>query len=145
MAITRPTRQDQYDVTASVTYGGTTHDLGTFDTFSGGEADSEETKYNPGGLAEQLSLGGRRTVGNVTVGRIYDLARDHPLMGWLLAVAGRADLTVVKTPLNPDGVAVPSPLVYRGKLKAVSPPEHDSNSNDAATWEMELSSASVSQ
>lgn len=138
-------REDQYNVTVSVTRGSETRDLGTFDSFDGGEVDSEETKYWPGGLGQQLSLGGRKSVGNVTVGRLYDLARDHPGMGWLMGGVGKADVTVTKTSIDVDSVASGRPLVYRGKLKMLTPPPHDSESSGAAKWEMEISSASVSQ
>lgn len=138
-------REDQFNITVTVNRGGDVRDLGTFDSFSGGEIDSEETKYWPGGMQNQISLGGRRTVGNVTVGRLYDLTRDHPLMGWLIGGVGKADVVITKTSLNVDAVAQRGSLVYSGKLKAVTPPDHDSESNDAAQWEMEVSSASVAQ
>lgn len=138
-------REDQYNVTVIVSRGGTTYDLGTFDKFSGGEADSEETKFWPGGLGEQLSLGGRKTVNNFKVERLYDLSRDHPLMGWLLAGSGKADVVATKTSIDPDGVAQGRPLVYRGKLKQVTPPDHDSESSDAAMYELEVSTATVTQ
>jgi hypothetical protein len=138
-------RQDQYNVTVSVSYGGTTRDLGTFDSFSGGAVDSDETKYWPGGLGQQISLGGRRTVDNVTVGRLYDLSRDHPIMGWLIGGAGKAIVTVTKTSLTVDGAVIGNPLVYTGTMKTVTPPDHDAESSDAATWSMEVTSASVTQ
>lgn len=138
-------RQDQYSVTVTVSYGGTARDLGVFDSLSGGEIDSEETKFWPGGLGQQISLGGRRTVNNITVGRLYDLVRDHPNMGWLAGGIGKADVTVTKTSINVDGVGVGNPLVYRGKLKQLTPPEHDSESSDAAIYELEISSATVTQ
>jgi hypothetical protein len=138
-------RQDQFNITVTMAYGGVTRELGTFDTFSGGEVDSEETKYWPGGMANQISLGGRKTVGNVTVGRLYDLVRDHPLMGWILGGVGKAEITVNKASMNIDSQVISNALVYQGKLKAVTPPEHDSESSDASTWEMEVSSATVKQ
>jgi hypothetical protein len=138
-------REDQYDVTVSVAYGGRTIDLGTFDSFSGGEVDSEETKYYPGGMEQQLSLGGRRTVNNFTVGRLYKLDRDHPLMGWLLGGVGKASVTATKTSLTIDDTAVSNPLVYTGTVKTVTPPDHDSQSSDPAVWTMEVTSATVAQ
>ena len=138
-------REDQFNVTVTVKRGGTVKDLGTFDTFDGGEIDSEETKYWPGGLANQLSLGGRRSVSNLTVGRLYDLARDHPNMGWLAGGVGKADVIVTKTSIDIDGNAFGRPLIYEGKMKQLTPPNHDSESNDAAVYEIEVSSASVTQ
>lgn len=142
-------REDQYNVTVTVSYvrDGTrqTQSLGTFDGFTGGDVDSEETKFWPGGLGQQISLGGRRTVNNFTVSRLYDLVRDHPLMGWLMGGVGKADVTATKQPLTIDGAATGRPLVYQGKLKSVTPPDHDSESGSAAKFEMEISSASVTQ
>lgn len=138
-------RQDQYDVAVSVTIDSVTKDLGTFDKFDGGEVDSEEALYHPGGMAEAIQLGGRVNVGNVTVSRLYDLTRDHPIIGWLIGGAGRGEVTVTKTSLTVDKHAVLNPLVYNGKLKRVAPPTHDSESSDAALFELEISSATVAQ
>lgn len=139
-------REDQYNVTVSVTrIGQPVRDFGTFDTFDGGDVDSEETKYHPGGLADQVSLGGRRTVNNVTVGRLFTLDRDLQHMGWLFDGVGKADVVVTKQSIDVDGNASGAPLVYSGKLKSVTPPSHDSESSDAARWEMEISSATVTQ
>lgn len=142
-------REDQYNVTVSVKRiingAAEVRDLGTFDKMTGGGKDSEETKFNPGGLGETLALGGRSSVDNVVCSRLYNLARDHPAMGWLLGGVGKADVTVTKTSLDVDGNAFGRPLVYSGKLKAVTPPEPDSESSDAALFELEVSSASVTQ
>lgn len=138
-------RQDQYNVTVSVTYNGETKDLGTFDKLTGGEVDSEETKFFPGGMGEAISLGGRKTVGNVTVSRLYDLARDHSIAYWLIAASGKGDATVTKQPLDVNGNTYGRPLVYKGKLKAFTPPDHDSTESGEAMFELEVSSATVTQ
>jgi hypothetical protein len=134
--------QNQYDVTVSVDDpNGTLGQLGTFDTMTGGEVDSEDLKYRPGGMAATVSLGGTKTVGNVVVGRLYRLNRDHPIIHRMTQLVGRANVTVSKQPLDADGNAYGQPLVYTGKLKTVTPPEVDSNADDAAVWTMEISSA----
>jgi hypothetical protein len=69
-----PVREDTVLVTVSVD----DRDLGIFDQKTGGEIDSEESKYNPGGMVGEISLGGRRTIGNVTVERYYDALRSRP-------------------------------------------------------------------
>ena len=56
--------------------------------------DSEEAKYRPGGMAAEISLGGLRTIGNVTVGRYLDSQRDWPLVKWLASRTGMARGTV---------------------------------------------------
>lgn len=138
-------RQDQYNVTASIKIAGETRDLGTFDKFDGGEIDSEEALYYPGGMARAIQLGGRVNVTNVVLSRLYDLMRDHPLMGWLIGGVGKGEVTVTKTSLTVDGAAIPNPLVYQGKLKRNTPPPHDSESSDPALYEIEISSATVTQ
>ena len=132
-------RQDQYAV--GVTIAGV--DLGVWDSLDGGEVDSEEAKYRPGGMAPQVSLGGYRTVNNVTVARLYRLDRDHQIAHWLLDQVGASDVTVTKQPLATDGSAFGKPIVYQGKLKQVTLPTHDSESSDAAKVELEVSSAST--
>lgn len=129
-------RQDTYSVTVSLDGD----DTGVWDKMDGGALDSEETKYKPGGLAPEVSLGGTVTVENVTVSRLYDLDRDHRgLVSSLLNRVGKGRCVVKKQPLDPDGVAVGDPLVYRGVLKAVTPPPVDSESNSAGLLEIEVS------
>jgi hypothetical protein len=112
--------------------------LGVFDTMKGGEVDSDEQKYRPGGMADPVSLGGAVTMGNVTVSRLYVLERDHATIHQLLSVVGKAGITVSKQPLDTNRVPYGRPLVYTGKIKTVTPPEHDSTSSDPAMLEIEF-------
>ena len=127
-------RSDQYNVTAVVDG----KDLGTFDKFSGGEVDSEETRYRPGAMGSPIALGGAVTVGNVTISRLYDLAREQGIIHWLIGRAGKGAVVINKQPLDVDGNAYGRPLVYTGMLKQINPPEHDSESSDAALLELEM-------
>jgi len=127
-------RQDQYDVRVSV--DGV--DLGTFDTLTGGEIDSEETTYKPGAMGSRISLGGSVNIGNVTVERLYDLTRDHLTVHWLISRAGKGWAVVSKQPLDVDGNVFGRSLTYQGRLKQVTPPEHDSESSDAARIGLEI-------
>lgn len=126
-------RQDTYAVKVSVDG----RDLGTWDKMSGGEVDSEETTYRPGGLQDQITLGGARSVGNVTVSKLYDQG-IHSLFHWLVQRTGKANMVVIKQPLDAEGVVFGRPLVYSGKLKRVEAPEVDSGGNDAALIEIEM-------
>ena len=130
-----PTREDTWLVT--VTVGDRA--LGVFDGFSGGEIDSEEALYSPGGMAAEISP--RRPA--------HDRQRDRqPLLrpGARLAadqVARRrrsasARCSIGYTPLDPSGARGGDPLTYSGTLKTVTPPEHDSTGNDAAQIELEF-------
>jgi hypothetical protein len=129
-----PTREDTHLVT--VTVGDRA--LGIFDQKSGGEIDSEESKYNPGGMTGEISLGGRRTIGNVTVERYYDALRDHPLITWLASQSGAARGKIGQAPMDAAGKLRGDPYTYGGTLKTVSPPDVDSTGNDAAKWSMEF-------
>lgn len=132
-------REDLYHVTVSVTdpATGETRDLGTWDKQSGGESDSEETTYKPGGSRRQVSLGGSPTTGNVTVSRIYE--KDvHDVYHWLAERAGRADMRVVRQPTDKAGNAFGRPIVWGGTLKKVAPPDYDSEGTGAALLELEM-------
>lgn len=124
-------RQDQWLVTATV--DGVS--IGIFDKMTGGEITSEETKYAPGGMQPQVSLGGMRSVENVTISR---LARGEDDVHWLFERAGRADMSVTRQPLDADGNAYGRPVTYSGKLQGVTPAEIDSESSDAALLELEM-------
>lgn len=142
MAITAPAREDTYDVTVTVKGAGAAGgdlSLGTFDTMSGGNVEADDSKYRPGGLAAEISLGGLRTVENVTVGRIYDLASDHASIVNLANRVGAAQVIVSKQPLDRSGVKYGSPIVYTGTLVRVGFPDVDSQSSDASMWELEVS------
>jgi hypothetical protein len=128
-------RQDQYNVTVSIDGMG---NLGTWDKFEGGEVDSDEQKYSPGGMAPPVSLGGAVQMGNVTVSRLYVLERDHPVVHTLLSKVGIAQIRVSKQPLDVNKVPYGRPLVYTGKIKTVTPPEHDSTSSDPALIQIEF-------
>jgi hypothetical protein len=130
-------RQDQFAITASVDG----RDLGVFETFSGGEIDSEETTYKLGAMGPRVSLGGSVNVGNVTIGKLSDLVWSQSIIHWLIGRAGKGTLTIKKQPLDVDGNAFGRPLTYTGKLKQVTPPEADANSSDAAVLELELTPA----
>lgn len=138
-----PTRQDTFLVNVRVqdiTSGSTTlRDCGTWDKKSGGEVDSEEMRYKPGGMEPAISLGGSKNVGNVIVSRLYRLQRDHQeLVPMLLAGAGKAKMQVSQLPLDIEGNAFGRPIVHVGTLKRVTLPEHDSESSDAAMIELEM-------
>jgi hypothetical protein len=131
-------RQDQYNVTVSVAGS----NLGTFDKMTGGDVDSEETKYKPGAMAPQITLGGSKTVSNIVISRLYDLNRDHPIIQWLFSLVGRGAVVVTKQPLDINGAPFGSPIVYQGVLKKSTPPPADSEATTTpAMLELEVSTA----
>lgn len=129
-----PTRQDSYLVLAEVDG----RPLGEWDTYSGGEVDSEESKYRPGGGGE-ISLGGKRTIGNITISRYYDLLRDHPLYKWLEQVAGEVRGAVSWTPRNLRGQIAGDTVWKGGTFKRVEHSDMESDGGtDAAMLELEF-------
>jgi hypothetical protein len=129
-------RQNQAAVTLTV--DGV--DLGVWDKLSGGEIDSDETKYKPGGMGPHVSLGGAVEVGDLTVSRLYVLGRDTEKIHWLISRVGKGDCVCARSSLDADGNAWGTPgLVYTGKLKTLTPPELDSESSDAALIELVIS------
>jgi hypothetical protein len=95
----------------------------------------------PGAMGPRISLGGAVTIGNVVVSVLQDNARFQPLIHWLLSRVGKADMVVSKQPLDVNGNVYGRPLTYAGKLKQVTPAEHDSESSDAALLELEMTPA----
>lgn len=128
-------REDQYLVTLNVEG----EDTGVWDKMSGGAVESEEVKYRPGGMGKQRSLGGPKSVTNITLTRLEDPVRDANELPWLMQVAGDADCVVTKQKLDKSGIAIGRPMVYTGKLLNVTPPDHDSESSDPAMIELEIS------
>lgn len=132
-------RQDQYQITMSISG----RSMGEWDKMSGGEIDSEETKYRPGSMAPQISLGGYSTVNNLNISRLYDLNRDHGLINFMIGQVGKGKVHVGKQPLDVNGNPFGRPMTYSGVLKQVTFPEVDSESADAGMIELEISSAAT--
>lgn len=139
-----PIRQDTRAVLVTIFYPGTDTPIikGIWDKKSGGEVDSEESLYHPGAMADPVSLGGRKNVGNITLSRLCRIGRDWSVIPTLVSVVGKADVTIADQPLDFDGNASGiDPLTYRGTLKRVTPPEVDSESSAAAMIEIEVTVA----
>jgi hypothetical protein len=127
-------RKDQHRITVVVDGFNT----GVWDVMTGGEADTDELTYKPGGMAPPISLGGIVTLGQLVISRIYKLERDHGRARWLMDRVGTADVVVNKIVLQPDKTTFGKPIVWRGKLKRCTLPEVDSQSTDAAIIELEV-------
>lgn len=115
--------------------------IGVWDTKDGGEVDSDDNLFKPGGMADQYSLGGSVNVSNLTFSRNYRKGRDHPESQRLINRAGKGKIRAVGVPLDHDGVKFGKPFTYNGTLKRVAFPKHDSNSNAAAMVEIEVTVA----
>ena len=127
-------RQDQERVEVSIDG----EDYGVFDSFSGGGADSEDTKHRPGGMGDEESLGGPRTRDNFTVSRLYKLERDHGQAKKLDAKVGSGKVVAKRIMLDRQKNPVGEPITFTGTLKAFTHPEHDSTSADKKMVELEV-------
>lgn len=112
-------------------------DLGKFDQSTGGMGDSEEKKYREGGEVDESVLGGAKSRSNVVTERLFRAERDGPIFHRLDASRGKAQMIVTKTPadadLNPITAPGVKPLIYRGKVKAVTGPDTDSADSSGET------------
>lgn len=133
-------RLDQYDISVTID---TTTIPDSFDKMTGGAVDSEETKYKPGGMQPQISLGGSVTTDNVVVSRLFRQDRDLDVVNTLKGRVGKGDVVVKKQQLNVDGEPVGGALTYKGKLKRIGFPEPDSESSSAGLFEIEVSVAGI--
>lgn len=128
------TRQDTFRVIVHLNG----NSFGVWDKKSGGELDSDETRYSPGGMLPQISLGGRKQTGNVTLSRLYDRKDDHDRINTLFNAVGKGKVTISQRPMDPDGNAYGRPIIYNGTLKRVTVPDVDSESSTAAMIEIEV-------
>jgi hypothetical protein len=128
-------RVDQERVTINIDGVG----LGVFDSFAGGASKAEDTKNRPGGMGPEESLGGPVSRDAFTVGRLYNLERDHPRMKMLDGKVGFGRVVAVRQKLNRDKSPAGDPTTYTGTLIAYTMPDHDSNSGDKAVFSLEVS------
>lgn len=138
-------RQDQFAVKLTITDpdAGTPVAMGTWDKADGGDVDSTETKYRPGGGAEEITIGGAKTTNNLTITRLCDIDRDAPMIAQLMSWCGRARFTASVHYLDPSYNATGPTLTYSGQLKHVTPPAPDSSAQGAALLALELSCAGL--
>lgn len=129
------TRQDTWVVRLSI--GG--NHFGIWDKKTGGELDSDEVVYYPGGMLPKLSLGGRVMPGNITLQKLYDGVDDHKEhIGLLMRGVGKWDATVTQRPLDLNGQPYGKAIQWKGKLKRVLVPDVDSEATSAAMLEVEI-------
>ena len=134
-------RQDQWQTFVTVNATGL-GDLGMWDNFEGGEVDSDSLTYGPGGMAEKISLGGTKTVGEITVARLYMLGRDTNIIKALFKAVGRASVTIRRVVMDKDGNPFEKDgngaMTYTGVLKTVTPPPANSDEGGGNASMIEL-------
>jgi hypothetical protein len=129
-------RQDQWLNT--LTIDGKSY--GVWDTMTGGDVEATETKYKPGGMQPETSLGGSTSVSNITLGKLLKAERDWDLIRGLMAArVGKAECLVARQPLDVDANPVGKPITYSGILNQVNPGDTDASSTSAQTWTIVVS------
>jgi hypothetical protein len=128
-------RQDQFALSLNVNG----HDCGYWDKKTGGELDSDETKYYAGAMDTSLSLGGRRTPGNITLQRLFgpkDVTTDLKI---LYNAVGRGAAKIAQFPLDKDGnLYGAGHITWNGTVKRVAAPDVDSEGTGASLIEVEI-------
>lgn len=133
-AATGPTRKDTQRVTLTVNG----HDCGIWDTRTGGKKTSEQLKTKTGGMGE-VALGGSPSTETLTLSRLYEVQRDHVLLGaLLLPLVGKGRCTALQDAVDLDGNPSLKPLRWTGILSSYMPPDYDVNSNDRADVTIEI-------
>lgn len=130
-----PQRVSQFE--ASLTVDG--KDYGVWATREGGatEADTQDP-YRPGGMGPPESGGGDPVTGTLTMRKRFKGAGIASLYVELVGKVGSGEAVVTMQPLDKAGVAFENPLVWKGVLVGVEPPDHDANSNEWATFQVTI-------
>lgn len=97
---------------------------GVWDSFEGGDVDSEARTYRPGGLEYAVALSAPAATGDVTVSRGFKADRDGIAEKELYDKIGQ-EVIIVKEALTARDRPVSS-IRYVGVLKSVRTPTHDS-------------------
>lgn len=120
-------------------------DLGVWDTRDGADVDSNVKQYYPGGMEDPVDLSSKKEYQPLKTSRLFSLSRDLPLIKELLNMPGE-QIPFIGTELflDPRKNVVGEGLTYRGTVKHVTQPPHDSESDDEAKVEVEATITSIS-
>lgn len=131
-------REDAALVTVSVLdVDGTAVSLGTFESRTGGDTDSQETTVQMGGIGVRRALGGQQTPVNVVVQGLYTDDRAARIK-WLRSRVGKGtNMIVTESRQDGENVAVGDPQVWRCVLKRVKSPDFTSSNANPGMLEME--------
>lgn len=113
--------------------------LGTFDSFSGGDASAKSVKHRPGGMGPEKSYASLPSYTDLTISRVLEPSRDWELVRQLTQIAGRVDASMTEQPLDADGNPWGSPKVYTGQFLGVKPGKVDSTSDALRMFEVDMS------
>jgi hypothetical protein len=118
--------------------------LGTFDSFSGGDATAKSIKHRPGGMGPEVNYASLPVFSALTVSRVLEPARDWELIRTLNQKAGRVNASMTEQPLDADGNPWGNPKVYSGAFRGVKPGKVDSTSDNLRMFEVDLDVSVIS-
>lgn len=119
---------------------------GNWATLTGGEATVEHTKDHDGGSLVPRVFQGLPNVGDITVGRTYQVPRDAQLARDLraaIASGRRWSTTVTARPLDETMQTVDAPQTYEVVLQRVNAPESNANSSQPSRIELVFTTIAV--
>jgi hypothetical protein len=119
-----------------------TGNLGVFEVMSEPTAGSEVSKFTPGGQAEEVVIGGRKTREDITVNRVWLNPRDRDVIALLDDARGssvKGAMRISRQPLDADYNPKGAPMVWNGVLMECTPPPADSESSDPARLQLVMS------
>jgi|SRR5581483_9689832 len=141
-----PMRQDQFRLKAAVT-GVNPPPIKSWQGWSGGDPEAEDTKTRPGAGEQQISLGGPPTRSDVTITRL-DSTTIHPYKLQWENVVGKASMWASYTPIDANGNPSGATVTLHGLLKGVKYTEKDADAQGKATISLVMScqsEASISE
>lgn len=121
--------------------------VGTFDTFSGGDAPRGNTKRRHGGQLNKTVHGGMPDHSNVTIGRNHDALRDQKLVRRLLGIGKGSHrpipIAVSRQPYEGGERLAVDPIIYRGLVENCTPGDSDADSDELVDYTIEMTVESV--
>lgn len=124
------TREDNVDIRVSL--DGVPYGAG-WDTIEGGDLEAADTKYRPGSMGKEVSLGGPSSRSDMTV----TIQMSDVVAGWITKFEnrnGRGALKISWTYLDAEGLPASATQTRTGILKTVTPPPMDASGNAAVKF-----------
>lgn len=130
--------------------GGTTWTV-VFDKFSGGDATSNNTKYRPSGMLNEVIVAALPVYSDIMLSKGFNnnndqnnkYGGDYALQQAIRNSAGLTPGVVSITPLTSLGIAWGSPRIYYGVVSEIADGATDSESGTVRSWSTKFTVSSV--
>jgi hypothetical protein len=117
--------------------------LGIFDKKTGGDSMAKGNKHRPGGMGQERSYVSLITYSDLKVTRVYERTRDHELVRTLIGKGGIVNASVTEQPLDQNGAAFGTPIIYTGRFLGLNPGDADSTSESVRMFELDVEVTSI--